>query len=230
MYSDFLHNRIQQNSLYSDFLHNGIQQNYLYCDFLHNGIQQNSATSHLVICSHILPSSFFHCFFSFIFNFLHGIRALMTSKDDKQSDNPKTFYTNLTDLTNPYRLESSNNPRTILVTDLLTTENYATWSRSIRRALRAKNKLGFINRTLMKPSLATDLLIELWERCNDMLVSWIQNSINKPLRLSVAFVDDAHEIWTKLRELFSQQNESCIFELKQSLSNLRQEIDTVSIY
>lgn len=216
--------------MYNDFLHNGIQQNSLYSDFLHNGIQQNSATSCLVICAHILPFSFFHCFFIFIFNSLHGIKALMTSKDDKQSDSPKTFYTNLTDLTNPYPLESSDNPRTILVIDLLTTENYAAWSHSIRRALRAKNKLGFINGPLMKPSLATDLLMELWERCNDMLVSWIQNSINKPLRLSVAFVDDAHEIWTKLREWFSQQNEPCIYELKKSLFNLRQEFDTISIY
>ena len=63
-----------------------------------------------------------------------------------------TPYSNMTDPNNPFRLEASDSPGTNLVTDHLTTENYPTWSRSMLRALRAKNKVGFINGTLTKPA------------------------------------------------------------------------------
>lgn len=76
----------------------------------------------------------------------------------------------MTDIDNPYHLENSDNPRTVLVSDLLTTENHATWSRAMQRALRAKGKIGFINGTLPHPS-STDPLFSSWERCNDMVVS-----------------------------------------------------------
>lgn len=114
-----------------------------------------------------------------------------------------TSFSNLNDLTNPYRLESSNNPGTVLVTELLSTKNYTTWSRAMQRAFRAKNKLGFITGTITRPTDPTDSLLASWERCNDMVVSWIQNSINLQLRSSVAFVNDAAEIWTELKDRFT---------------------------
>lgn len=43
-------------------------------------------------------------------------------------------------------------------------------------------------------------------------------------------MDNANEIWTELRERFSQQNGPRIYELKKALSNLTQEDDSVSIY
>lgn len=100
----------------------------------------------------------------------------------------------------------------------------------MQRALRAKNKLGFIKGTLLKPSDSNSLLLESWERCNDMLVSWIQNSIAQQLRSSVAFVDDAREVWNELKECFTQQNGPRIYELKKALLNLTQEDDPISIY
>ncbi|KAF5462485.1 hypothetical protein F2P56_018489 [Juglans regia] len=143
---------------------------------------------------------------------------------------PITKYTNLADPTNPYRLETSYNPGTVLVTELLTVENFSTWSRSIHRALRAKNKLGFLNGTLTKPSDPHNPLFELWERCNDMVVSWLQNSISLPLRSFVPFVDDAHLLWTELQERFSPQNGPRIYELKKTLATLTQDEDSVNTY
>lgn len=63
-----------------------------------------------------------------------------------------------------------------------------------------------------------------------MVVSWLQNSITLSLRSSVAFVDDAFEIWTELQDRFVQQNGPRIYELKKALSNLTQGEDTVSTY
>lgn len=60
-------------------------------------------------------------------------------------DPSTTKFTNPSDPTIPYRLETSDNLGTVLVTDIITTDNYSTWSHSIQRALRAKNNLGFLN-------------------------------------------------------------------------------------
>ncbi|XP_041011401.1 uncharacterized protein LOC121255189 [Juglans microcarpa x Juglans regia] len=154
----------------------------------------------------------------------------MASNDPPPPPPPPTKYTNLADPQNPCRLETSDNPGTILVTDLVHVENFSTWSRSLQRALRAKNKIGFLNGTLSKPSNPADPLVDLWDRCNDMVVSWIQNSISLPLRSSLAFVDDAHDIWTELQERFSPQNGPRIYELKKTLVNLSQENDIVNGY
>ncbi|KAL0458381.1 UNVERIFIED_CONTAM: hypothetical protein Slati_0465300 [Sesamum latifolium] len=119
----------------------------------------------------------------------------MTVKDgDSSSSKTTNPFINFNDPANPYRLKTYDNPGTILVTELLTTENYSTWTRSMRRALRAKNKLGFIDGTITKPNVTNPLFV-LWERCNDMIVSWIQNSISPQLKTSIIFVDDASEIW-----------------------------------
>ncbi|KAG7600484.1 Retrotransposon Copia-like N-terminal [Arabidopsis suecica] len=70
---------------------------------------------------------------------------------------------------NPFYLHAADNSGVNLVTDKLTGEsNYHTWRRSIIKALNAKNKLGFINGSIVKPS-ETDADYGSWTRCNDMV-------------------------------------------------------------
>jgi hypothetical protein len=45
-----------------------------------------------------------------------------------QSPKPVSPYFNFTDPNNPYRMENGDHTTLILVTELLTTENYVTWS------------------------------------------------------------------------------------------------------
>jgi hypothetical protein len=76
----------------------------------------------------------------------------------------------------------------------------------MRRALRAKNKLAFITGTISQPTNQEDPLFDLFERCNDMVVSWLQNSISNSIKAIVAFVDSARDIWLDLQDRFSHQN------------------------
>ncbi|XP_031261576.1 uncharacterized protein LOC116119787 [Pistacia vera] len=100
----------------------------------------------------------------------------------------------------------------------------------MRRSLRAKNKLGFINGILSKPKHLDDPLLELWERCNDMVVSWLHNSISLSLQSSVLFVDNTQDIWLDLEARFSHQNGPRIYQLKKAMAALLQEHDSVSTY
>ena len=137
---------------------------------------------------------------------------------------------NLNNSSNPFRLDTEDNPAIILVTYLLNGDNYATWSHAMQKALRAKNKLAFITGTINQPTDQEDPLFDLFERCNDMVVSWLQNSISTSIRSSITFFDSAQDIWLDLHSQFSHQNGPRIYHLKKTLANLSQENDIVSVY
>ena len=138
------------------------------------------------------------------------------------TQNPKHVspYFNFTDPNNPYRIKNGDHTSLVLVTELLTTDNYITWSRAMHRALRAKNKLGFIFGNIVRPTNEEDPLFEMWERCNDMVVSWIQNAVSIDIKHTLAFVDDAQMVWTELKDRLTQQNGPRIFQLRKHLANL----------
>jgi hypothetical protein len=70
-------------------------------------------------------------------------------------------------------------------------------------SLCAKNKLGFINWSI--PTLGeSNPKYSLWQRCNDMVLSWILNSLNQELANSVIYMETPSEIWLDLQERFSK--------------------------
>ena len=53
----------------------------------------------------------------------------------------------------PYYLHPSEGPGAMITVVLFDEKNYDLWERAIRTALKAKNKLGFIDRTLVRPTI-----------------------------------------------------------------------------
>ena len=112
----------------------------------------------------------------------------------------------------PYFLHHSDSPGMILVSQLLNGDNYSSWSRSMSIALSVKNKLGFVDGTIVKPSGTDLLLLNSWVRNNNIVISWILNSVSKEISASILFSDSAVEIWNDLRERFQQSNGPRIFQ------------------
>jgi hypothetical protein len=133
------------------------------------------------------------------------------------------------DCLNPLFLHNGDNPGNPLVSQLLTGENYYTWSRSMLMALTAKNKVLFINGGLPKPDPASPEFLP-WMRCNNMVLSWIINSVSKEISISIICVDTAEAMWNDLKDRFSQQNGPRIFQIQKSISDLRQENLSMSSY
>ncbi|XP_074347404.1 uncharacterized protein LOC141686256 [Apium graveolens] len=129
----------------------------------------------------------------------------------------------------PYFLQSSDNPGTPLVTMLLTEQNYHQWSRSVSIALSAKLKLGFIDGSVSKPT-DNNIQIAMWNRWNDMVVSWLLNSISTEKRNSVAYLSTAQQIWEDLATRFSQSNMPRTFQFCKELSSLQQGNLSVTSY
>jgi hypothetical protein len=130
----------------------------------------------------------------------------------------------------PFFLHNGDNPGTVLVSQPLTGENYNTWSRSMIVSLTAKNKLGFIDGSLPKPSPDDESLHHSWTRCNNMIIAWILNYVSKEIASSIIYITTCEEMWQDLKDRFSQGNGPRIFQLQKILTTFSQENSSVSQY
>lgn len=96
-------------------------------------------------------------------------------------------------------------------------------------ALRAKNKLCFVDGSLTKPD-ENKQEVQSWEKCNSMVISWIFNALAPELHDSVAYVHTACEMWADLQERFSQGNVPRIHELKREIYMAQQRNLSVAAY
>lgn len=135
----------------------------------------------------------------------------------------------LTDASSPYFLHSSEQPNQFLVDAVLNRDNYPSWRRSITRALNAKNKLGFVLGTIKRPTTDTAAAL-LWDRCCDMIMSWLLHSIDRSLTGSLLYCATPNDLWVELETRFQQSNRTKIFRLKRELSNLNQEHQSITTY
>ena len=93
----------------------------------------------------------------------------------------------------------------VLVTVPLTSKNFLSWSRSIRIALGAKTKIGFIDGTC--PPLSSDSpQFGVWKRVDCMVMSWILNSISKEISKSFIYADFVQDLWLEIEVRFGESN------------------------
>ena len=88
---------------------------------------------------------------------------------------------------NPYFLNCSENPGSILVTQpLLGLKNYHSWARIMVLALTAKKKIGFVNGKIPMPDLDSPLYKD-WQSCKTMFLSWMINSMQIDVSSSIMY-------------------------------------------
>ncbi|KAJ0547746.1 putative retrotransposon gag domain, retrotransposon Copia-like protein [Helianthus annuus] len=129
----------------------------------------------------------------------------------------------------PYYIHASDYPRQMHVNDVLTDNNYIDWAQEMMNFLFAKNKTGFIDGTMKKPE-PTSTEYMPWMRCDAMIKGWLNTSMEKEIRNSVKYASTAEEIWSDLKERFGKESAPRAYELKQSLTNIRQDGASISAY
>jgi len=134
-----------------------------------------------------------------------------------------------TNPSNPYYLHPNENPSLILVTPLLDSKNYSSWSRAMKVALISKNKLRFVDDTFQCPS-STNVLHEQWIRCNNVVLSWLQCSISESISKSILWIDKASSVWTNLELRFSQGDIFQIADIQDDLTRFQQGTLDISNY
>ncbi|KAK9075334.1 hypothetical protein SSX86_003657 [Deinandra increscens subsp. villosa] len=148
--------------------------------------------------------------------------------DDTTKETHKTDGS-ASDHTSHYYLHPSDLPSQKHVNEALSDSNYLDWVREMENFLFAKNKIGFVKGTIEKPK-ETDANHMAWMRCDAMVKGWLTTAMEKEIRGSVKYANSAAEIWTDLEEKFGKESAPRAYELKQSISNTKQDGMTVSAY
>jgi hypothetical protein len=145
---------------------------------------------------------------------------------NKNSDGSASF-----DSSNPLFLHHSDHPGLLLVSKRLNGDNYHSWCRAMRISLSAKNKTGFITGKIEEPDEESDPDEHaLWQRCNDMVLSWILNSLEPDLADSVLSCNTPRAIWEDLRERFSLGKAPHIFQIQRDIYRIEQGQMSISVY
>ena len=130
----------------------------------------------------------------------------------------------------PLFLHPSDHPGHVLISDIFAGEDYDNWKRSVLIALSAKHKTGLIDGSYEKPDSKSPLL-SYWKRCDDMVLSWLLNSMHKNIRDSVLFCETAHDVWKELEERYGQSNKARLFQAQKDVCCISQgELDIAAYF
>ncbi|XP_072064249.1 uncharacterized protein [Arachis hypogaea] len=155
-------------------------------------------------------------------NLLHQLTTL-------QSQILKNNTSPIQDQSSPYFIHSGENPGTLIISIVLTPNNYGSWSHAMIRALISKNKLKFIDGTIRKPE-NNNVESEAWERCNNLIVSWINLSLSPGIRDSIIWNNVAVDLWEELKHRYYQGDRFRIAELQEELFAIKQGDLTITDY
>ncbi|XP_073121584.1 uncharacterized protein [Henckelia pumila] len=133
------------------------------------------------------------------------------------------------DTGSPLYLQNGDHPGLALVSQLLAGNNYNSWNRAMSIALTAKNKLVFVDGSLLRPK-SNNLLFGAWIHCNGMVISWILNVVNLKITDILLYISTTSEILMDLRDRFHESNAPRIFQIKKLLTGLQQGSMDVNTY
>jgi hypothetical protein len=133
------------------------------------------------------------------------------------------------ELSDPYVIHHIDHTGIILASKPLDGNNYGQWSRAMCICLNVKNKTGFIDGTITAPSPLNENYAS-WKRCNDMVTLWIVNSVHLDISNNIMYTESAAAIWNDLKERFSQNSDSRIYQIRQEIIENHQGQLSVSSY
>ncbi|XP_059312183.1 uncharacterized protein LOC132063580 [Lycium ferocissimum] len=129
----------------------------------------------------------------------------------------------------PYFIAPSDSPGILLVKTAFDGKGFAGWRKGVLTALTAKNKDGFIDGTTSEPTDDADLH-KPWGRANNMVISWLLNSLSREISESVIYSSTTKDLWSDLEARFSQSCGAKLFQLQKELSDLVQGANDIAAY
>ena len=107
------------------------------------------------------------------------------------------------DITSPYYLGPHDRPGDFITPTRLRGDNYDEWASDIQTALEARRKFVFLNGSITSPSSCTQ---EDWNTLHAMLISWLMNTIEPKVKVTLSKYKDAKRLWDTLKSRYSIVN------------------------
>ncbi|XP_049374839.1 uncharacterized protein LOC125839908 [Solanum verrucosum] len=148
-----------------------------------------------------------------------------------EATDPNTISTgnNTIDVSSPLYIHPSDSPIILLVQFVFEGLGYRSWRRGVIRSLSVKNKLVFITGKCRRPFLNSPQYRQ-WEKCDNMVTSWILNSLGKEIADSVEYVCDSLELWKELEDRYDQTNRAKLFQIQKEINDLSQGALDITVY
>ncbi|XP_075091837.1 uncharacterized protein LOC142171989 [Nicotiana tabacum] len=99
----------------------------------------------------------------------------------------------------------------------------------MRIVILSRNKLGFIDDTCKKENYGINL-VDLWECCNAIVLSWLMNCVSPKLLSGMVYSSNASAIWDDLKERFDKVDCSRSFQIHKEITFASQGTSLISTY
>ncbi|XP_062017256.1 uncharacterized protein LOC133733598 [Rosa rugosa] len=129
----------------------------------------------------------------------------------------------------PLYLHHSDQPGAILVSQSMEENNYTAWIQSMSMALTIKNKKGFVDGSIPRPTNRVEEALQ-WQRCDTLVKTWLLGSMSKEISGSVIHCKTARDMWLELQERFSHTNTVQLFNIENAIHDTEQSNGTVTSY
>nr|XP_009791233.1 PREDICTED: uncharacterized protein LOC104238545 [Nicotiana sylvestris] len=117
------------------------------------------------------------------------------------------------ELTSPLSLIPSDIPGISLVSVSFSGTGFGGWKRNMIVSLSAKNKIGFIDGSCTKPD-ETSPQYRQWDKCNNIVISWLTNSLSQDIAEIVQYSETTESIWKQLNNRYETVSGTKVFEIK----------------
>ena len=98
----------------------------------------------------------------------------------------------------------------------------SSWSNAMTLAIGGRQKLNFISENTKRP-VTTSPKFELWFSQDQLVRSWLINSMEPKLHKIFQYVDYALSMWNSVKELNGHLNDSArVFQIRKDLAELKQ--------
>ncbi|KAK9668861.1 hypothetical protein RND81_13G092000 [Saponaria officinalis] len=129
----------------------------------------------------------------------------------------------------PLHLTSGDQSLLHLVPQVFSGKSFLRWSRTIKIALIAKNKFGFVDGTYAKPA-DSHATYNDWIRTDYTIMRWILNSLSDTIADSLSYVTSSKHLWDELEERFNQSNAPYLYQLRKDVIQIVQNDSSVAKY
>ncbi|KAH0652481.1 hypothetical protein KY289_030159 [Solanum tuberosum] len=129
----------------------------------------------------------------------------------------------------PFFISPSDSPGMLLVNTTFDGKSFGGWKRGMIIALTEKNKSGFVDGSTHEPVLGSDLH-NVWSRANNIVISWLLNSLSREISESVIYSSTAKDLWAELEARFRQSSGAKLFQHQKELSDVVQDSSDIATY
>jgi len=130
---------------------------------------------------------------------------------------------------NPFYIHPNENSGINPISFLLMPSNFHAWECAMKLGLKSKNKLQFVDGTIMKPE-PNYSSYAAWDRCNTFVLSWINHSLSPDIYNNVLWFDDCYLLWKDLHHRYYQGDIFHITLLQEELYSIKQGDFSITAY